>query len=455
MKLAVIGGGGVRSMFLAKSIAGRAEKMGITELVFMDNDPKKLNIYGKMAREVSRRLCPALNFSLTTDGKTAIENADYVITTIRAGGDRMRCRDERIALDLGVLGQETTGAAGLSFAMRSIPALKEYCELVKKYAKPGAMVFNFTNPAGVVSQTLRDMGYNFTYGICDAPSGMLRRFEELYNYPENYLDALCYGLNHLSFFKYIKADGVDITSRIVSDDEAYKKTDMRYFDKEFLMGKQYVPNEYMYYFYNREMAVENILRAPQTRGEQIADINEKMTEELSGIDIEKDFEQALEIFNYYYGLRENSYMASETGNKRESTWQFDMYAPDDGGYAGVALGIIDAKNQESDKKVIAVVPNDNKALAFLNENDTIEISCNVVNSKVVPCEIGDVPFENQEIITRVKAYERLASKAIINCDRECAVDCLYLHPLVASYSLAEKLVDSYIELNKDYTGEWK
>lgn len=455
MKLAVIGGGGVRSMFLAKSIAGRAEKMGITELVFMDNNEQKLNIYGKMAGEVSRRLCPFMDFVLTTDPVEAIKDADYVITTIRAGGDRMRCRDERIALDMGILGQETTGAAGFSFAMRSIPALKEYCELVKKYAKPGAMVFNFTNPAGVVSQTLRDMGYDFTYGICDAPSGMLRRFEELYGYPENHLDALCYGLNHLSFFEYIKVDGVDITSKIVSDDKAYENTDLRYFDKEFLMRKQYVPNEYMYYFYNREKAVENILNAPMTRGEQIADINEKMTEELSKIDIENDFEKALEIFDYYYGLRESSYMASETGEKRNSTWHFDMYGADDGGYAGVALGIIDAKNGESNKKIIACVPNTNNAIDFLDENDTVEISCEIVDGKVTPIKINNVPFENREIITRVKAYERLASKAIINCDRESAVDCLYLHPLVASYSLAEKLVDSYIELNKDFTGEWK
>ena len=455
MKLAVIGGGGVRSMFLAKSIAGRAEKMGIKELVFMDNNEKKLNIYGKMAREVSRRLCPALNFTLTTDGKKAITDADYVITTIRAGGDRMRCRDERIALDLGILGQETTGAAGFSFAMRSIPALKEYCELVKQYAKPDAMVFNFTNPAGVVSQTLRDMGYDFTYGICDAPSGMLRRFEELYGYPENHLEALCYGLNHLSFFKYIKADGVDITSKIVSDDKAYENTDLRYFSKDFLMRKQYVPNEYMYYFYNREKAVENILNAECTRGEQIADINEKMTEELSAVDIENDFEKALEIFDYYYGLRENSYMASETGEKRNSTWHFDMYAPDDGGYAGVALGIIDAKNSTEKNRMIACIPNDNKAIDFLDESDTVEISCEIKDGKVTPIKIGDVPFENKEIITRVKAYERLASKAIINCDRESAVDCLYLHPLVGSYSLAEKLVDSYIELNKDFTGDWK
>ncbi len=455
MKLAVIGGGGVRSMFLAKSIACRAENMGITDLYFMDNNEQKLNIYGKMAREVARRLCPSMNFELTTDPIKAIEGADYVITTIRAGEDKMRCRDERIALDLGLLGQETTGAAGFSFAMRSIPALKYYCELIKKHAKPNAMMFNFTNPAGVVSQTLNDMGYDFTFGICDAPSGMLRRFEELYNYPENHLDALCYGLNHLSFFKYIKADGVDITNKIVNDDEAYKNTDLRYFDKEFLMKKQYVPNEYMYYFYNREKAIENILNAPRTRGEQIAEINAKMTEELSHIDIENDFDKAFEIFDYYYGLREGSYMASETGEKRNSTWHFDIYGVDDGGYAGVALGIIDAKNQQSDKKIIACVPNKNKAIDFLKETDTVEISCEIKNGEVTPIKIGEVPFENQEIITRVKAYERLASKAIINCDRQSAIDCLYLHPLVASYSLAEKLVDSYIELNKDFTGEWK
>lgn len=44
-----------------------------------------------------------------------------MITTIRVGQDEMRAKDERIALDHGVLGQETTGAAGLSFAMRSVP----------------------------------------------------------------------------------------------------------------------------------------------------------------------------------------------------------------------------------------------------------------------------------------------------------------------------------------------
>ena len=34
---------------------------------FMDNDPKKLNIYGKMAQQVAKRLQPDLQLELTGD----------------------------------------------------------------------------------------------------------------------------------------------------------------------------------------------------------------------------------------------------------------------------------------------------------------------------------------------------------------------------------------------------
>ena len=85
MKLAVIGGGGVRCILLAKSLAYAAPSVGLTDVVFMDNDEEKLNIFGKMARETSRRLAPSLNFSLTTDPVEAVRDADFVITTIRVG----------------------------------------------------------------------------------------------------------------------------------------------------------------------------------------------------------------------------------------------------------------------------------------------------------------------------------------------------------------------------------
>lgn len=124
-----------------------------------------------------------------------------------------------------------------------------------------------------MSQTLRDMGYDFTYGICDAPSGMLRSFALLYGANPANITGEVYGLNHLSYFKSITINGKEILHDLIENDDAYKNSDMRYFSKELLRDRGAVLNEYLYYFYYREQAVANILKAPQTRGEQILDIN--------------------------------------------------------------------------------------------------------------------------------------------------------------------------------------
>ncbi len=453
MKLAVIGGGGVRSMFLAKSIAGKAAALGISELVFMDNNAEKLNIYGKMAQIVAGRLAPSLRFVLTTDAEEAVRDADYVITTIRVGEDAMRVKDERIALNMGVLGQETTGAAGLSFAMRSVGALAGYCELVKRCGKPGCKIFNFTNPAGVVSQTLRDMGYDFTYGICDAPSGMLHTFEKLYGAPEGSAKGEVYGLNHLSYFKSVTMNGREVLHELIENDRAYTETDLRYFEKSLLRERNAILNEYLYYFYYREKAVANILNAPQTRGEQIAAINEKMTAELKAIDVEKDFDRALAIFEHWYGERENNYMAAESGVKRQTKWRFDMYEKDDGGYAGVALKFMEIAKGGKPDSMILCVPNGG-AIEGLRDDDVVEITCDIVDGEAFPHRFGAVDEQNLELIRRVKIYERLASEAIRTRSRTKAVEALTLHPLVASYSLATALTDAYLEHNRAYIGEW-
>lgn len=453
MKLTVIGGGGVRSLFLARSIASRAKRLGISELVFMDNDPRKLRIYGTLAKETAKRIDPDLNFVLTENAESAITDADYVITTIRVGGDEMRVRDERIALSHGVLGQETTGAAGLSFAMRSVSALREYCELVKAYAKPACKIFNFTNPAGVVSQTLRDMGYDFTYGICDAPSGMLRSFEKLYGAPEGSAAGEVYGLNHLSYFSSVTVNGKEVLEELIDDPRAYKETDMRYFSPDLLKSRHAILNEYLYYFYYREQAVENILKAKSTRGEQIADINRRMTAAIENIDIEKDFDKALEIFEQYYGERENNYMAAETGVRRETPWHFDIFGKDDGGYAGVALRYIELERTGKTGSMILCVPNGD-AIDGLEPTDIVEITCDVTENGAVPHHFGTVDAQNLEMIRRVKMYERLASQAIREKNVQAAVEALTLHPLVNSYSLAQKLMAEYLDLNKDYTKGW-
>lgn len=454
MKLTVIGGGGVRSIFLARSIAMQAEKLGIDELVFMDTDPEKLAVFGGMAKHCAQLLCPEMSFTLTGDAAQAVTDADYVITTIRAGGDDMRCKDERIALSHGVLGQETTGAAGFSFAMRSIPALAEYCELVKKLAKKDVKVFNFTNPAGVVSQTLSDMGYDFTYGICDAPSGMLHSFASLYGADPDSVRGEVYGLNHLSYFKSVTVNGREVLDELIEDDRAYAQTDMRYFEKELLRDRKAILNEYLYYFYYRELAVENILEAEKTRGELIAEVNKKMLAELGGLDPEKDFDKCLAIFEHWYGVRENNYMASETGIKRQKPWSFDIYAKDSGGYAGVALKFIETA-LSGKKDTMILCTRNNGAISGLLDSDVVEITCDIDAHGATPHYFGEVDEQNLELIRRVKIYERLASEAIRKKSRSAAISCLTLHPLVNSYSLGKSLADVYIEHNRAYTDGWK
>ncbi len=456
MKLTVIGGGGVRSMFLAKSIAQNASALGIKTLVFMDNDRERLQVYGVMARHVARMLCPDLKFVLTDDPVEAVRCADYVITTIRVGGDHMRVRDERLALAHNVLGQETTGAAGVSFAMRSIPALAGYCELIKKYAAPNVKVFNFTNPAGVVSQALRDMGYTFTFGICDAPSGLLRQIAGMLDASPESLCGECYGLNHLSYFSSITMSGREVLPELMGMDELYHATDQHFFSKDLVRSRNAILNEYLYYYYYREQAVEHIQRSGITRGETIEEINRSMTAALSQLDVDADFERALEVFETWYGKRENAYMASETGMKREGKpWSFDVFGSDAGGYAGVALRYIEIERSGKQGSMILCCPN-NGAIPLLEDGDVVEVTCDVSAGGCVPHRFGidDIPEGNLELIRRVKYYERVAARGIVNRSKSDIIECLAMHPLVSSYSIAVDLAKSYIELNRDYIDGW-
>ena len=455
MKIAVMGGGGVRSMFLAKSLAQGSEELGFDEIVFMDNDEKKLNIYGRMSAQLVKTLHPGLDFKLTTDPVEAVKDADYIITTIRVGGDDMRIRDEKAALAKHLLGQETTGAAGFSFAMRSVPALAEYCELAKKYASPDVKIFNFTNPAGVVSQTLRDMGYDFTYGICDAPSSLLHSFAKLYGVEQDAVTGNCYGLNHLSFFESVKLNGREIMPELLRDDRIYTDTDMRFFQKDLVEHMGCILNEYLYYFFYREQAIEHILNAHVTRGEVIRDVNHHMMEELSHMDIENDFENCLKVFDKWYGKREDAYMSNETGISRaKKPYHFDIYEKDAGGYAGVALKYIRSKSTGRESEMILCVPNDG-AIPGLLDTDIVEVTCTLRDGTITPHRIENPGELQLELIRRVKMYERLASEALRTRSIAKAVDCLMVHPLVNSYSLAVELVNEYLESNKDYTKGWQ
>ena len=100
------------------------------------------------------------------------------------------------------------------------------------------------------------------------------------------------------------------------------------------------------------------------------------------------------------------------------------------------------------------VPN-NGSIKELEDTDIIEVTCTIKNNQVINHNFKDINESILALIKKVKTYERLASKAIRNKDKDIAIECLFSHPLVNSISLATELVDSYIDSNKDFIEGWK
>ncbi len=190
----------------------------------------------------------------------------------------------------------------------------------------------------------------------------------------------------------------------------------------------------------------NILKAGKPGGDIILEINHHH-KELQGLDPLQDFDQALAIFTKWYAVREAQYMANETGVARGiPPWTFDPFAPDEGGYAGVALNFMDIERSGKADAMILTVPNEG-AVDFLLDTDTVEVTCDISSEGCKPRQFTQVPDDQKELIRRVKYYERMGAYALIHRDRKAAVKALMLHPLVNSFSLATTLTNAYIELN--------
>lgn len=158
MKIAVIGGAGVRTVIFINGLLARYKALHIDEVALYDINQEKQQIITKLCRHVVNRNHKDLIVTESADVRKVLQDADYVVTTLRVGGDHSRVMDETIALNAGVIGQETTGVGGFSMAVRTIPILLEYCRLINEIA-PNAWIFNFTNPSGLVTQALKSAGY--------------------------------------------------------------------------------------------------------------------------------------------------------------------------------------------------------------------------------------------------------------------------------------------------------
>lgn len=451
MKLALIGGGGVRAPLFVQSALRRGQALGLEELCLMDLPGSGLATFGTLAAELARQQGSGIRVTTTTNSETALRGADFVITTIRPGGIDGRIRDERIALDIGVLGQETTGAGGFAMALRSIPIILGYARQMAEYC-PDAWLLNFTNPAGLVTQALHDEGFSRTIGICDSANGAQRALARWFQVPDQAISADLFGLNHLSFTTRAMLDGRNVLAEALADDDFLDGSAQRVFEHDVVRRHGMWLNEYLYYFYYAEKAVAALQGGP-SRGEEIKALNDRLLPDLAAAGLAADPAAALGVYFDYEHRRSASYMASANQSGSTSTNGAHPTADDGEGYAGVALGIIGALAGGAPTRSGLNTVNGN-AIADLRPADVVEVTCTIDAEGVHPQAFGSMPDMQGALVRSVKTYERMTVEAIRRRDRALAVDALVAHPLVQSYSRAKPLVSRYLEAHAPFVGEW-
>lgn len=455
MKLTIIGGGGVRTPRLIPSLVKRAERLGLTDLWLMDNDAEKLGLIGSLCQHLAGPDAQ-FNIHLTTDAREAISGAQHVITAIRPGLEAGRAQDERICFDLGVLGQETTGAAGFAMAMRSIPAILNYALMIEEIGAPGAWLYNFTNPAGLVAQALHDAGITRVVGICDSANGAQHAVSRYLNVPLKRVHHTVYGLNHLSWTNSVRVDpnsdgsaGEEMFPALLFDEQFVGQTHMQIFAPGLVAWQQAFFNEYLHYFYHRDEALSALLKKPETRGEETRRMTHALLEQLR--EVRGDASASLAVYREAMGERSRTYMAHARGGKDRV--KLEPVADDEEGYAAVALGCVEAIQNNSLHYTGLNVPN-RGAIEGMEDDDVVEVGCWIDASGIRPERVGEIPEPQRVLMQTVKQYERLAARAILDKDRELAVRALTVHPLIGSYPLAEKLVDAFLKAHAPLVGEW-
>src|SRR6266542_6768618 len=250
MKIAVIGCGSTYTPELVNGFLERMKQFPLEELWLMDIDEERLKIVGSFAQRMVATKGSPFKVILSTNQREAIRDADYVTTQLRVGHMEARKQDEYLGKRHGLIGQETTGVGGMAKALRTIPVILKIAKDMRELAKPGAMLVNFTNPAGLVTQALSQYAADTpSVGVCNVPvTARMHIIESLEQATGQKIDATraelkTLGLNHLSWHRGFTVDGEDMWPQVIQGFiEGLKKEEEPEWDPRTIEVLRMIPN---------------------------------------------------------------------------------------------------------------------------------------------------------------------------------------------------------------------
>jgi 6-phospho-beta-glucosidase len=414
VKVAVVGGASTYTPELVEGFVIRADRVPLDDLVLLDVDPERLEVVGGLAGRMLAKAGYDGALTLTGDRDRALEGADFVVVQLRVGGQAARYLDESIPRRFGCVGQETTGPGGFAKALRTVPVVLELAEEMSKRGAPGAWFIDFTNPTGLVTQALLDEGHR-AIGLCNVAIGFQRRFAEAFGVGPERVELEHVGLNHLSWERAVRVDGVDRLPEILSTrmDLVADETDM---PAELIGALGAIPSYYLHYYYLTDEVIER-QRTERTRAEEVMDIEAGLLELYRDPD-----------------LAEKPELLERRGGAF---------------YSEAAAQLIASLHEGTGDVHVVNVRNDG-ALPDLPDDAVVEILARIDRDGAHPIPVAPLAPEMLGLVEHVKAYERLAVQAATTGDRAIALKALLTNPLAGDYRTAVPLLAALLEENRQH-----
>jgi 6-phospho-beta-glucosidase len=419
LKLAVVGGGSTYTPELIEGIARRAERLPVDELVLLDIDPERLEIVGGLAGRMLRRLEWPGRLTLTSDTDAAIDGASFVLIQLRVGGQAARLVDETLPPKFGTIGQETTGAGGFAKALRTVPIVLDLAERTAKRAAAGAWIVDFTNPVGIVSQALLDEGHR-AIGLCNVAIGFQREFAKRYGVKPEQVELGHVGLNHLSWERAVKVDGIDRLPEILAGDGASQIAEWVGSPAEIVRLTSSIPSYYLKYYYAFDKVLHDQQDGGETRAGEVMDIEH-------------------ELLTMYRNpnLDEKPKLLERRGGAYYSEAAAQLIASLHDGRGDVQ--VVDIRNGDGTGA---------RALPELPDSAVVEVPAQITREGATIIPQAPLDPVMRGLVQAMKAYEELAVEAARTGDRGVALKALLANPLVARWSIAQPLLDALLDANR-------
>lgn len=431
MKVAVFGGGSTYTPELVSGFLARIEKFPLKELWLMDIDKERLDIVGGFARRMVEAKGSPFKVVLSTNQRESVTDATYVTTQLRVGHMEARRRDEYLGLRHGLIGQETTGVGGMGKALRTIPVILSIAKDMKELAKPGAMLVNFTNPAGLVTQALSKYATETpSVGVCNVPItakmmivGELERATGKKIDPDH-TELKTLGLNHLSWHRGFTVEGEDVWPQVIQGYiDGQKASDHPDWDVRTLETLRMIPNYYLQYFYYTDKKLKAQEKWPPSRADEVIAVEKGLLQQYADPNLNEPPADLM---------------------KRGGAW-----------YSTVATQLLTAHYNDTGETHIVNIKN-NGAVKEWPADWVLEMPSTVRKSGITPIPAEPLPLSQFGLISAVKAYEMLAVEAAVHGDREAAYQALLVHPLGPRANKVQEVLDDMLETHREHLPQfWK